>query len=124
MNAWNKMIYFSTVNRNSISGDTVTLIVHTVRSLPGHIYDILSDNRIINNNIIGFTETQIKSSDSTYELIETLNLFNINFNKNENKLLSLPYGRRNDVAVLNKFDANGVSTFSFKEYAFAEIYLL
>ena len=124
MNAWNKMIYFSTVNRNSISGDTVTLIVHTVRSLPGHIYDILSDNRIINNNIIGFTETQIKSSDSTYELIETLNLFNINFNKNKNKLLSLPYGRRNDVAVLNKFDANGVSTFSFKEYAFAEIYLL
>ena len=118
------MIYFSTVNRNSISGDRVTLIVHTVRSLPGHINDILSDNRIINNNIIGFTETQIKSSDSTYEIIETLNLFNINFNKNENKLLSLPYGRRNDVAVLNKFYANKVSILSFKEYAFAEIYLL
>ena len=124
MNGWNKMIYFSTVNRNSISGDRVTLIVHTVRSLPGHINDILSDNRIINNNIIRFTETQIKSSDSTYEIIETLNLFNINFNKNENKLLSLPYGRRNDVAVLNKFYANGVSILSFKEYAFAEIYSL
>ena len=124
MNGWNKMIYFSTVNRNSISGDRVTLIVHTVRSLPGHINDILSDNRIINNNIIGSTETQIKSSDSTYEIIETLNLFNINFNKNENKLLSLPYGRRNDFAVLNKFYANEVSILSFKEYAFAEIYLL
>ena len=103
------MIYFSTVNINSISGDTVTLIVHTVRSLPGHIDDILSDNRIINNNIIGFTETQIRSSDSTYEIIETLNLFNINFNNNENKLLSLHYGRRSDVAVLNKFYALGVS---------------
>ena len=55
------MIYFSTVNRNSISGDTVTLIVDTVRSLPGHIEDILSDNRIINNNIMEFTETQINS---------------------------------------------------------------
>ena len=124
MNAWNKMIYFSTVNRNSISGDTVTLIVHTVRSLPGHIEDILRDNRIINNNIIEFTESQIKSSDSSYKIIETLNLFNINFNNNENKLLSLPYGRRNDVAVLNKFYANGVSILSFKEYAFAEIYSL
>ena len=118
------MIYFSTVNRNSISGDTVTLIVHTVRSLPGHIEDILRDNRIINNNIIEFTESQIKSSDSSYKIIETLNLFNINFNNNENKLLSLPYGRRNDVAVLNKFYANGVSILSFKEYAFAEIYSL
>ena len=89
--------FFSTVNRNGISVDTVTLLVHTVRLLPGHADDILSDNRIINNNIIGYTETRIKPWDSTCEKIETLNLFNINFNSNENKLLSLAFGRRNDV---------------------------
>ena len=49
----------------------------------------LSDNRIINSDIIGFTETQIKPSDSTSKIIETLNLFNINFQSNENKLLNL-----------------------------------
>ena len=49
----------------------------------------LSDNRIINSGIIGFTETQIKPSDSTSKIIETLNLFNINFQSNENKLLNL-----------------------------------
>ena len=55
-----------------------------MRSFPRHIDDILSDNRIINNDIIGFTETQIKPSDSTSKIIETLNDFNIKFNNNGN----------------------------------------
>ena len=40
---------------------------------------------------------------------ETLKFFNINVNNTENKFLSLVYGCRNDVAVLDKFDAKGVS---------------
>ena len=46
--------------------------------------------------------------------------FNINFNNKENKFLSLDYGCRNNVAVLNKLDANGVSILSFKKHAFAD----
>ena len=49
-----------------------------------------------------------------------MNVFNIKFNSNENKFLSLAYGCRNHVAVLNKFDANGVSILSFKKHAFAD----
>ena len=60
---------FFTVKRNAISGDTVTVLVHNVRSPLRHVDDILSDNRIINNDIIGFTETQIKTSDTTSEII-------------------------------------------------------
>ena len=37
--------------------------------------DIVSDHRIINNDIVGFTETQINPSDSTWKLMETLNFF-------------------------------------------------
>ena len=111
---------FSAVKGNVISGDTVTVLVHNVRSLARHVDAILSGNRIINNDIIGFTETQIKSSDSTCRIIATLNLFHINFNNNENKFLSLAYGCRNDGAVLNKFDANIVSNLSFKKYAFVD----
>ena len=48
---------FSTVKRNAISGDTITVLVHNMKSFPSHVDDILSDNRIINNDIIGFTET-------------------------------------------------------------------
>ena len=110
---------FPTVKRNAISCDAVTVILHNVRSLPRHVGDILSDNRTINNDIIGFTETQIKPSDSTSKIIETLNVFNIHFNNNEDKFLSLAYECKNDVAVLNKFDANGVSILSFNKHAFA-----
>ena len=90
-----------------------------MRSLPRYLGDIFSENRIINNEIIGFTETQIKPSDYTSKIIETLNVFNINFNNNGNTFLSSAYDCRNDVVVLNKFDANGVSILSFKKHAFA-----
>ena len=84
-----------------------------MRALPRHVDDALSDNRIIDDDIIGFTKAQIKSSDSTCKITETLNLFNMILNNNENKFLSLGYRYGNDVAVLNKFDANGVSILTF-----------
>ena len=36
-----------------------------MRSLPKHVNDIVSDSRIMNNDIIGLTEAQISLSDST-----------------------------------------------------------
>ena len=66
----------------------VTVLVHNNRSLLKHVDDIVSDNRIINNDVLGLTETQIKQSGSTCKIIETLSLFNINFNNNEKKCLT------------------------------------
>ena len=60
-------------------------IVHNAESLSKNIDDIISDDRIIDNDILGFTETQIKLSDWTCKIIETLNFFDINFN-NEKKI--------------------------------------
>ena len=80
---------FSTVKRNATSGDTVTVLVHNVRSLPRHVDDILSGNRVINNDIVIFTETHMKPSNPACKIIETLNLFDINFNNNE--FLSFKY---------------------------------
>ena len=56
-----------------------------MRSLPQYVDDIVSDNRIINSDI-GFTETKIKTSVSTCKIIETLNLFQINFNNNASNI--------------------------------------
>ena len=89
-----------------------------MRSLSKHTDDIVSDDRIMNNGVMGFRETQMNPSDSTLEVIETLNFLNINFNNNENKVLSFAYVCRNN--VLGKFDANGVSIFSSKKHAFAD----
>ena len=101
--------------KNNISGNIITVFVHNVRSLSKHIDDIVSDDRIRNYYIKGFTETQTNPSDSTCEIMEILNFFNIDFNNYHNKYLSLAYCYRNDVAILEKFEANGVSTFSFKK---------
>ena len=53
-------------------------LVHNVSFIPRDIDNIVSDNRIINNDIIGFTETHMKISDSNCKIIRTLNIFNIN----------------------------------------------
>ena len=37
-----------------------------------HLNDRVSDDRIINNDIVGFTETKINPSDSTFKITETL----------------------------------------------------
>ena len=87
MHCWKQNDLFSTIKINAISCNKVTVFVNNVISLLSQADRIVSDKRIINNNIIGFTETQIKSSDSTCKMIETLSLFNINFDKNENNFL-------------------------------------
>ena len=87
---------FSIIKRTATSGDTVKVLVHNVRALQDMQ---MGDNRIINNDIIGFTEKQTRSSDSTCKIIETLNLFNINFDNNEKRFLSLANECRNDVPV-------------------------
>ena len=46
-----------------------------VRSLSKHVDNIVSDDRITNNEIIGFTETQINPSDFNCKIIETLRFF-------------------------------------------------
>ena len=51
------------------------VFVHNVRSLSKYIDDIVSDDRIINNDIIGFTEKQTNLSYSTCKTMETLNFF-------------------------------------------------
>ena len=115
------MIYFSTIKRNVISGDAVTVLVHNVRSLLRHVNNIVSGSRNMDNDIVGVTQTQIKPSDSTCKITETLNFFNINFNNNKNKFLSLAYGWGNDVAFLNKFDAKGVSIlYNLQETCFCQ----
>ena len=80
---------FFTIKGNNISDDTIIVFVHNVQSFSKHIDDIVSDARIINNDIIGFTETEINQSDSTCKIMETLNFFNIDFNNDKNKFLSL-----------------------------------
>ena len=66
----NEMI-FSTVKRDTFLDNTHTITFHNTRSLPKHVGDIVSSGRIINNDIKGFTETQIILSTTTGKIMET-----------------------------------------------------
>ena len=92
---------FSTIKRNTITDNAITVLDHNMRSLSKHIGD-----------------TVINPSDSICKIIATLKSFNININNNKNKFLTVTCRYKN-VAELDKFDADGVSLFSFKDYAFA-----
>ena len=46
MTKFQKQDLFSTIKLNAISGNTVTALVHKVRSLLRHVDNIVSDNRI------------------------------------------------------------------------------
>ena len=58
---------FPTTKRNKTSDSVIKVFVYNAQSLSKHTDDIVSDDRIINNDIIAFTETQIKPSDWTYK---------------------------------------------------------
>ena len=90
----------------------ITVHVWNVRSLSKHV-DRVHD-RLMNNDTIRFAETD----QSVCKITEMLFFFSINLN-NKCKFLSLAYICRNDVAVWDKFDANGVSILNFKKCAFA-----
>ena len=49
---------------------------------------IVRDYRCLKNDVIGFTETQMKPSDSISIVDDTLKNFYMNFNSNNDKFLS------------------------------------
>ena len=53
------------MKRHNTSGNIITVFLYDAQSLSKHRGDTVSDDRILINDIIGFTETQIKPSDST-----------------------------------------------------------
>ena len=79
---------FTTTKRNTIQYDILIVLDHNVRSFSKQVNDIVSNYRIINNDIIGLTEKQINVLGSTYKIIKALNFF-----------LSSAYGCRNHFAV-------------------------
>ena len=57
-----------------------------MRLLSKYVDYAVSNDRVINNAVIGFTETQISPTDFASKIIKTLNFFNTIFNNSERKL--------------------------------------
>lgn len=84
--------FLSTTDRNEVLDDTFKKFILNKRSSANHVNNIVHDYRCLKNAFIGFTETQIKPSDSTSIIDDTLTDLNINSGNNDDKFLSLAYG--------------------------------
>ena len=60
-----------------------------MRLLSKHVDNIVSNDRVTNNVVIGFTETQISPTDFASKIMKTLNFFNTLFNNSERKRLQM-----------------------------------
>ena len=102
------------------SNDTFTLVLMNTRSLSKHVVDISKDQRLINNDFICLTETQMKITQPVYEVSEQLQMFNMYFNNNENQYLSIAYGYSQSISVLDHTDHPGFSEVRFLKSSFAK----
>ena len=66
------------------------------------------------DDVIGFNEIPIKPSDSTFTIDGTLKDFEMNYHKNEDKLLRLAYGYQGNDAI------NGTSMISLENDNFTD----
>ena len=79
------------------------MILLNVGSLAKHLNDIVHDYRCLKSDGIRITETHIWGWDSTSIIDDTHKDFNMNFNNNGDKILSLAYGCQNHVLIIRKF---------------------
>ena len=81
----------------------MTIFSLNVQSLAKYVNDFLDNCLTVDvwkNDVIGFTETQMKPSDSASRIDDLLKAFNMNFNNNDDKFLNLPYGCQDDIAII------------------------
>ena len=70
---------------------TIPFNLLNVRSLRKHCTDLKFDSGVIHSDILAFTETILKPSQTTEFIEESLNAFHINRQDNDNDFLSLAF---------------------------------
>ena len=112
---------FETIEKVVISEDTTTLLLPNVRSLLKHAHDIVSDNRLIDNNILCFAATQTEPHYSTNTIQSFFKNLVIYFNNNSNKFLSLAYGLHNNLELIDKEDFPSLSVINIVKSSYSKV---
>ena len=115
---------FDTIEKVAISEDTTTLLLVKVRSMLNHALDIVSDDRLINNDILSFTETQIQPHYSNSTIQSLFKNFVIYFNNNSNTFLTLAYGMHNNLELIDRDDFPGLSVLNIVKGSYSKILLM
>ena len=90
------------------------------RSLTKHVHVIANDQRLLNNDFICFTETQIKHGQTVDEISEILKQFSMYFNNNQNHFLSIAYGHSESISILDHEHHPALSVVTVLKKSFVE----
>lgn len=98
----------------------IILLLHVCLLLK-HVIGTASDKKLLSNDNLCFNETQMQLTQShTVDLNLVFNGFNIYFNNNQNKFISLVYGLHDTIVVIEKEDFPGISIFELKKMVYSE----
>ena len=78
------------------TGDTITILLLNVRSLSKHECDIKSDDSLISNDVLFFSETQLQHQHLLYCIAQYFENFRVFFTNNDNKFLNHAYAFQKD----------------------------
>jgi len=113
---------FSPVEKLEILDENLTITLLNIRSLRKHAVDINSDKRLVNNDILFLTETQLSPNNPTADIEQTLSCFQFEFNSSHiSKYKSLAFCYQNQVSVIEHEKHEGMSILTIRKPSFADI---
>ena len=91
---------FENIEEICVTDDTITILLLNVRSLSKHARDIKSDVRLMSNDVLYLTETQLQHQHLRNGIEQDFENFRIFFNNNDKKFLSLAYAFQKDLTLI------------------------
>ena len=95
---------FENIEKICVTDDTITILLLNFRSLSKLACDIKTDGRLMSNDVLCFTETQLKHRHLPNGVEQYFENFRILFSNNDNKFLSLAYDIQKDITVITLKD--------------------
>ena len=114
---------FKNIEKIIVTDDSITILLLNVRSLSKHTCDIKSDGRLMSNDVLCFTETQLQHQHLPNGIGQYFENFRISFNNNGNKFLSVGYVFQKDITVITQDDFAGVSICNFRKSSLVSVCL-
>ena len=90
-------IIFENIENIFVTDDTITILLLNVKSLSKNACDIKSDARLMSNDVLCFTETQLQHQHLLNGIDQCFENCRIFFNNNDKKFLSLASAFQKDI---------------------------
>ena len=111
---------FKSKTQNRVTKSVIKISLLNTLSCKTHCRVILLEKRLLDNDILRLTETQLEINDDTYMMDSALQRqFKINFNSYINKFKSIAYGYSREITSLSNEDFNAISIFTRKKQQFS-----